>query len=591
MKINLLIGIVFLFNISLKTQEIGPQNANDTINLQQLTDYISNHYFSKTPKIELYAEKAIAIAKKINDNKTLANLYRMAGVIYYFDGKYDKALKYYLNAETVFKKLKDNKGLIDTYNEIGTLYRKYKRLNEASEILKQAFQLAIRAKDTGNMAKSLNNLGIVYEVENKLSLALSQYSQALKYYININDTIGQSYSLENIGGIYLLQKNYTESEKYILKSYNLRKQKQQQQAMAYSLNYLGEVYQKKGDYTKALKAFNECAQLAINIRIPDIQHRAYFSLAETYKSMGDFKQAYSYFSKASAMKDSLFTAERNLQITEMQTKYEVENKNNENKLLKQTVEIEKQQAKNRQLLYIFTTVLLLITVIGIAIYYARKRQLAAIQTQLKIQEAEYKQRLRISNDLHDNVGAQLSYVVSNLEISNQEISNNKIDKNRITSITEMSKNAILTLRETVWALNNENISIESFSDKFKTYTQKMTEFSKHLAIEMKENIAQNEHIAPNTALHLFRICQESLSNAIKHAQATQLTIEISNSKTNVFNFKLKDNGIGFDEEKAKQKGHYGLQNIKSRAQEVGAIYTLITEINKGTTIELNLPKK
>lgn len=590
MKINLLTSILFFLFISLKAQDIGPQNANDTVNLQQLTDYVSTHYFSKTPKIELYAEKAITLAKKINDEKTLANLYRMAGVIQYFNGKHELALKYYFDALKIFEKLNTTIGKVEVNNEIGTLYRKNNRLEEAIAIFKKTLLLAESIKDTGNMAKTLNNTGIVYEVQNNLPLALIQYNKALQFYIKIRDTIGLSYCYENIGGVYLIQKKYNESEKYLLLSYQFRKQLNLQQASAFSLHYLGELYQKKGDLPKALSNFLACSQLAEQIKYPDIKQRAFYSIAEVYKKSGNTTKALNYYEKATTLKDSLFNIERNLQLTEMQTKYEVENKNNENKLLKQTVEIEKQQAKNRQLLYFFTTALLLITVIGIAIYYSRKRQLTAIQTQLKIQEAEYKQRLRISNDLHDNVGAQLSYVVSNLEISNQEIAQNKVDKNRITSITEMSKNAILTLRETVWALNNEKISIESFSDKFKTYTQKMTEFSKHLTIEMKENIAQNDSIPPNTALHLFRICQESLSNAIKHAQASKLIIEISNSKTNLFNFKLIDNGIGFDMNEAQLKGHYGLQNMKSRALEVGAQYDIETQKNKGTKIELNLTK-
>jgi signal transduction histidine kinase len=188
------------------------------------------------------------------------------------------------------------------------------------------------------------------------------------------------------------------------------------------------------------------------------------------------------------------------------------------------------------------------------------------------------------------VGAQLSYVVSNLDIAGQEMTREQLDPRRMQAISDMSRQAINTLRETVWALNNESISVESFADKLKGYIRKMSDLTPDMQIDFHEDISVNEQLSPNIALHLFRICQESFSNALKHAGCSHINIRLGSSSDMLFSFSLSDNGKGFDPEEARQKGHYGLDNMKHRAAEVGANYSIVTERNKGTEVRLELAK-
>ncbi len=142
----------------------------------------------------------------------------------------------------------------------------------------------------------------------------------------------------------------------------------------------------------------------------------------------------------------------------------------------------------------------------------------------------------------------------------------------------MSKQAILTLRETVWALNNETVTTEAFADKFKQYALKMLDFNSDIKCEFSEDIQHSKVLNPLQALNLFRICQEAFSNAIKHSGASQLHIKFYNDDTSIFNFRINDNGHGFNTEDGKNKGHYGLLNMESRAAEVGAVYHLQSSV-------------
>jgi signal transduction histidine kinase/Tfp pilus assembly protein PilF len=571
-------------------QGFGPQSTNDTIRFQQLKDYVSRNYFSRTENVQLYAEQAISLAIRLKDKQSLAELYRMMGIIQYFNGEYDLALNSYQDAVKIFTALKDPAGEAAVYNEIGNVYRKYNRLDEALDILKKAYDISFSLKDSSGMAKAYNNTGIVYEVRNELGTALAHYKKSLDLYEGLNDSIGQSYCYENIGGIYLMMKDFGNAEIFFTNSLRIRQEQKLAQATAISFHYLGELYNKKGDLAKSNAMFDSCVAIGRKIDYPDIVQRAYFSLAGNYKQGRNFAKAYDYFERASVLKDSLFNVEKSRQFAEMETKYRVENTTRENLLLKKSNELSLQEVKNKNLLIFLVSFVFIAIAVTSLLVYKRRQNLMAIQTQLRIQKAEQQQRIRISHDLHDHVGAQLSYVVSNLDIASQEILKSQLEPKRLNSITEMSKQAISTLRETVWALNNESISIESFADKFKSYARKMSDLTDGVSITFHEDITINNILLPNTALHLFRICQEAFSNALKHAECSTISIHISSNEDELFIFSLKDNGKGFDPEKARLKGHYGLENMKHRASEVGASYTIDTQIHKGTNIKLALIK-
>ncbi|MDI1233774.1 MAG: tetratricopeptide repeat protein [bacterium] len=588
------IKITLLFYTLIGVLEMFAQNTQrraDSIEMMRLKKSVSENYFSKGKQEYENAGKAIQFAIKLRDTTHLAELYKMIGVISYFSGEHDQALKFYFKSLDLYRIKRNLTGEASVYNEIGTLYKKNNRLKEAQEMFDNSYLIAVNNKDTLSMATALNNGGIVDEMSNELSAALLNYKQALNLYEMVKDTIGQSYCYENIGGVYLMQNNFNQSEEFLLKSLNLRLIKKLDQPTAFAYHYLGELYNKKGENAKAISMFNNALKIAQRIQYPDLVQRAYYSLSESFKKAGDYQQSLTYFSKATAVKDSLFNASRSEQLAEIQTKYEVENKNIENKLLKQKIELEIQKAKNNNIIMVVLIFGVLVLIFGGIFYYKRRQNHLEIQTQLKVQQAEQEQRLRISHDLHDHVGAQLSYVVSNLDIANVEFGQQQYDLRRLQSVTDMSKQAILTLRETVWALSNEAISLEAFSDKFKAYVQKMSEFSTHTNIQILDRIGRNDTLPPNVALHLFRICQEAFSNALKHAKAANISIEIVSTDSVFFECKIYDTGIGFNIEEAVNKGHYGLHNMRHRAKEIGALYELKSIPNQGTEVRITIKQK
>jgi signal transduction histidine kinase len=211
-----------------------------------------------------------------------------------------------------------------------------------------------------------------------------------------------------------------------------------------------------------------------------------------------------------------------------------------------------------------------------------KNQQEKMQVELESQIRLQHERERISRDLHDNVGAQLSYIISNID---HIVETNNKDKNRLNDVADTAKSAILNLRETIWAIHNEQVTVEDFYDRFKLYATNQTKNRGDINLVFSENIVHNPILNPNQALNLYRICQESFNNALKHAHAQRLDIFISADETTTFLFHLQDDGIGFDLNK-NTEGSYGLQNMKARAKEIGAHFYLYSELGQGTRTEI-----
>ncbi len=209
-----------------------------------------------------------------------------------------------------------------------------------------------------------------------------------------------------------------------------------------------------------------------------------------------------------------------------------------------------------------------------------KKKLRAIELQQKIQN----ERERISRDLHDSVGTQLSLISNNIEwiaYPLKEFTETERAE-KLKSLNQKSREVISTLRESIWALNKEAITMEEFSDKLKSFIQKQLQLYTHIKLQYKEDISQNLVLGPNEALNLFRICQEGISNSLKYSDASILQVAITTTEGK-YRVAISDNGKGFTMSDRNALEGHGLDNMKHRAGEIDSTLEIIPVVGTGTT--------
>jgi signal transduction histidine kinase/ligand-binding sensor domain-containing protein len=223
-------------------------------------------------------------------------------------------------------------------------------------------------------------------------------------------------------------------------------------------------------------------------------------------------------------------------------------------------------------------------VLGVTLF--QKRRFRKLLLKAELQNKLQLERERISRDLHDNVGAQISYLVSNLEwITDHELGEQ--DKTeRLKDIGETARNMMGNMRETIWALNKKTISTSDLSDKIKTFAKQYLRHAAQLVFVADEQIESDVSLAPAEALNIYRICQEAIVNVLKHADASIIEFQIIVDRRGVMTLKVIDNGKGFENEEIDPSLHFGLENMKHRALASGLQFELEPVSGKGTTITL-----
>jgi len=224
--------------------------------------------------------------------------------------------------------------------------------------------------------------------------------------------------------------------------------------------------------------------------------------------------------------------------------------------------------------WIISIILLNVLTALIIIFLSRYRQKKQSQVLQKIQD----ERTRISRDLHDNIGAYTTALIAGIDQFKQSSN----DINSLNDLSDYAKSIMDYLRETIWVLNHEKISIVDFTDRFKNYAVKIVKHYPLLTLSFLTDLEKERELAPEMSLNLFRIMQEALQNACKHSAASEIEIGFkSNSKLSLF---VKDNGVGFS--LSDETLGNGIFNMKKRSSEINFIFSVDRESNGGMKISI-----
>lgn len=208
-----------------------------------------------------------------------------------------------------------------------------------------------------------------------------------------------------------------------------------------------------------------------------------------------------------------------------------------------------------------------------------KKLLHKEQAQKKITE----ERLRISNELHDNIGARLTHIISSLDI---EMFQRKENNKSIEVINSFARETMSQLRETIWAVGDKTIYFSEFINRVSQYVEQVNGMT-NISIMFTQESIQDFELNPVQTINYYRIIQEAINNSIKYAEASAIKVKAVNRKSGT-EITITDNGVGFDTDK-KRRGT-GLNGMESRAKEAGGVIEISSQSVEGTSIKLIIPQ-
>ncbi|WP_460218079.1 tetratricopeptide repeat-containing sensor histidine kinase [Psychroserpens sp. MEBiC05023] len=584
-----------------------------------------------------YGKKALKIAESIKDDKAIASAYNSIASSYEALSQLDMALDFHQKSLDIKTQIKDTIGIANTLNNLGIIYDTKGNYTKALESYFNALRIyEDYSTEFQKVPMVYVNIGIVYKKQKAYDKVLEYYKKALEIYEENDYFVGVAITTGNVGSVLLNLERYEESINYSLKAEQLYDSLGYSRYMPYmrvniaiakdslkqygsaKKDYLSSInaftkdnnlyelsnakvnlahnYISSNDFLKAKKELEEAIDITRHNDFKEIEIKALKQLSVVGAAIGDYKDAFKYLSAYTIEKDSVFETEKTRTVFELEKKYQTEKK--EKEILSQRADLAEKELniskKNTQLM-ILGVLAAILSLLGYLFYNQQKLKnkqlqkenelkdaLIKIETQNRLQE----QRLRISRDLHDNIGAQLTFIISSIDNLKYgfDIKDDKLT-NKLDRISEFTSTTIYELRDTIWAMNTSEISVEDLQSRISNFIDNADAASHGVAFQFNWNEAENREYSFNSVegMNIYRIIQESINNALKYANAKHVSVDFSAGKEG-FVFKVSDDGKGFDT-KHTALGN-GINNMRKRAHDIDADIDIVSEENRGTTITL-----
>jgi signal transduction histidine kinase len=553
-----------------------------------------------------YYTIALGAAEKMKDEKLINKVKSNLGDLYSYQGTYSIALNYQLETLNYFERVHDSARIISMTINVGNTYNYMNKDNTALLYYMRVYPL-LKDKKTrvaGNLFNSIATAyeGLTYKMDEKNPL-LAVYNakqetflqQSLEVKTALQDSIGLANVLINLGKLSVNRKNNSAGISYYNQGLEIATRLQNTRLVRAVYGELGDVYLDEKLYDKALEMF--FGMKVSGERDKDISSRldGLSGIYSTYAAMGDYKNAYEYLYKYK----ELLKENNNKETAEKTAEAEAKYKNQENQRINEKLAYEnrlneiahEKSEHDKKLILIFSGAGALLLIFIFLLFYRNARIRAKAKEEQEITKAvfasEQKERIRISRDLHDNVGTQLSLISNDIEwITHPLKTLSETEKSgKMESIAAASKEVINTLRETIWALNKEEVSFEEFADKLKAHVQKQVKLSKNVQPSFSENLECTIQLNPAEALGLFRICQEAIANSLKYAEGGTLGI-LLNAREGKYELVISDDGKGFDKQHIDKQNRYGLANMEFRAKEISCTLQIDSSRQSGTSVKI-----
>ncbi|MDI9258310.1 sensor histidine kinase [Flavobacterium sedimenticola] len=552
-----------------------------------------------------YTER-ISFLKKINPNnineEERAKYYHFYAKTNYLNNYADEALDFFLKAKDSYKKLKNFNKVIEINIIIAQIkgLSKYK-YESYKHLLDEAVVYARKENNIPLLCSTLREIGNGL-ISKEPKRAIHYYDQAKEEAKKIKDSVLMAKLDISIAVVYGLSMNDIDrARKYNANVLKYLKRTKNTDLMAYIFINEAAFCREEGKLEEAIKNYLITDTLEMKDYKTNFKIQLYGKMSDTYKQLKNFEKAIEYNDKKVELEKIINEQEEAKAIHELNTKYETKEKELENQALKIKDE------KNKLVIYGFIGIFLIfLTGAYFRISYINRKKKIAEQERLlesqklenvlkeqelleidKLLEGQEKERLKIANDLHDNLGSILATLRLNFQNLYQQSGYSSEDQKELfTKTDDLIEEAYQKVRGMAHAKNAGVIGNEGLVTAVQNIAKKVAIPNK-LKVEVipfgMENRLENK-----LEVTLFRMIQEILTNAIKHAQASQITISLTQDSDSI-NIIIEDNGKGFNVKALNKNEGMGLHNIEKKVEQLNGTFNIDSFEGKGTTIIIDIP--
>lgn len=525
------------------------------------------------------------------DPITKSDVYSVAGNLYSQNGNYDEALNNFLISLKIRKQTDNTQKIADMMLNVANTYTKSKKYDQAISYYKQSLNQRKKINESKlNLIPIYNGLTQVYETTelNKRDSSLYYYKTCLKIIGQLPDKelkhqyISDLYS--NLGQYYESEGQYDEAMFYYRKTSDLQIELDDQYGLSWTYHHIGIIFDQLQEYEKAKSFFHKAELLAIEQSNIETQRDISESWMILYSHEKRMDSVTFYYEQVKRLNYEFNELEISKNVQELTTRYQVKEER-----------IRRKNAEERENLYIWISIIISLTFLLILFFlirnYRQKQRIALLQVDVKnneinellnqqenasyaaMLEGQDQERLRIARELHDRLGSTLATI--KLGLQNEKIP----EAQQQVALVNTAISEVRTISHDLSGGNIEQYGLAAALTELKHTLDRSGKITLNLFMEAV-NIQASLHVT------IYRIVQELVSNTLKHAEATEITLQLS-TVDDQLNLIYEDNGKGFD------LSHYqpgmGITNIRHRLEKWHGTIEIDAQPNRGTITILTVP--
>jgi signal transduction histidine kinase len=219
-----------------------------------------------------------------------------------------------------------------------------------------------------------------------------------------------------------------------------------------------------------------------------------------------------------------------------------------------------------------------------------RHQTAIIQQKIQ-REAVLEERTRIAREFHDSLEQELVAITIQLEtVADQFDAAPRVARQMLEVARTMSRRSLFEARRSVWDLRSHLLENSNLDHALRQVIKLMSASSRRPILV--ETTGAPRKLAPQVENNLLRIAQEALANALKHANAGQITVHLAYATGRV-SLRVQDDGVGFDANDSAviYGGHFGLLDMSERAEKMGGAFSMMSAPGQGSKVIVEVTDK
>lgn len=567
------------------------KGTKDSTEIANAANILAVAYYRSGRYQEALSTNHIAynIRKKRDDKRAIGSSLNKYVNIYTDQVKLDSALYYGLESLRIFEAIGDSGAIAQTYNALSSIYQKDRNWAESLKCARKCYDISDAIGFVYAKGGAAGNIGICLQEQGNTKEAIEWYEKARTHFEEVGSLVDLGNISINLGVVYRKEGQLEKAYEVYKDALDVSLATGEKSGEMTATGNIGAILNALGRPKEAIPYFERARELADQEKIGRIRLQAYSGLAEAYARTGQGELSTKALVAYIALRDTLYNEERAGLMAEMQTKFEVEKKEQENEFLKKENELKEQEKKRIQIGAIIVIILLLIAAYFYYLGYKRKQE-TKLQKELvrerergleAVFDATEEERKRIAKDLHDGIGQQLS----GLKLSWEGLSMNSESSDKMEKLTKVLDEACQEVRTISHQMMPKALGERGLLPALEDMLQKSLGLTS-IQYQLEHFKVEGERFNERVEVGLYRVCQELINNIIKHSGASQVNIQFFKNKTNLVLI-VEDNGKGFDP--TTKKEGIGLMNITSRLSTVSGEVTWEAGPKSGSVATVRVP--